>query len=1042
MANLSLIVFLFFFLLILMHFIFIALSQGKVAMLSEERKQVLIDKRVELVESIKLHGLWSRMRSSRIVTKNDEDLIKLNSTHDQQVGELLDHLAKRTDRDYEAFCKCLKKDNQGHVVTEILRHEALSFNKEDVRQLSSYARKQLKSLYSRLRDIETGPEWAKEFALDLTTFYISLHLQKGETPTTKKKELHQDKIFAPHGNKKSGSVMSLIQSKPKRILVEGDAGMGKTTLCQNLAFRWAYEKCKWKCKFTTCVHSWTFVIYLTAANLQGYDDIHTAVHDHLLPGVSNEEVKKALDSSQSSTLFIIDSFDEGYMDNMLLRDLIQGRVYSNATLLLTSRPNYLQDLLKEFDSKLSTDGFSTEQKLLYIKKFANSKKENETKFFKLLNLIGEDEHTHGLDGDEEQKLQGQHMASLCSSPLYLAFICLLISSGGLQKITTRTELYKSITKFMVKRASRRMDNPMEKIEADIIRPLCRLSFEAYKRNEVNPSNVDLEKVGVNADEVLRSGFLTKKVKVSLFEDPVERFSFSHQTFLEYLAATHLAQTPGDLKDWLTTINARDWEYGHESLKSFFVDLLDGDFLLETSISIIERFTYSHDANKVDRFPASCLLMDFLRHLKAKTLILSPELEDEFKKKCFQIINHIVKHGISGYLDITITFATFSQNVEQQNISKNVATEAKDFIDYLRNLEECPNFNVKIECTDKSFANESSFQDAMQRVIQGSFSSNASDRLTSSSNIPLAYKADPNDFLRIALEQGFGNDIRAMEYHGTDGNRKVGLQSFMRAAMNKPLTTLKIYLYGKETDSDCCEMLAKLCSNPQLKILHISSAAASDHRMLIMQRLSQLSRLDALDELYFDIFTIDMASQEIKYYKQILEKNKMQKLDINGITDELRSVLRSTIPTMTALKELMLWNGPFDFWSSADDHLQLQSVTLNRVSLNSESFDNLCDIIAKWTNLRRLKIISIEIAGEQPNSVHFARILAAIAKCQIYELKMGRQIEDDFIDPLCEMLKSLEQLERLDLEYNNFSSDGKQKIKEFAERREKQLNVYL
>uniref|UniRef100_X1ZN79 NACHT domain-containing protein n=1 Tax=Capitella teleta TaxID=283909 RepID=X1ZN79_CAPTE len=142
---------------------------------------------------------------------------------------------------------------------------------------------------------------------------------------TEKKEIHQDELFAPHQEEKSSSAKRLKPCNPKRILVEGDPGMGKTTLCQNLAFRWGHEECTGECKCAPCVHSWTFVVYLTAANLKGFTDIHTAIRDHLLRESSIEEVKAALKSSQSNTLFIIDSYDEGFKDNVLLRDLIQGR---------------------------------------------------------------------------------------------------------------------------------------------------------------------------------------------------------------------------------------------------------------------------------------------------------------------------------------------------------------------------------------------------------------------------------------------------------------------------------------------------------------------------------------------------------------------------------------------------------------------------------------------------------------------------------------------------------------------------------------------
>uniref|UniRef100_X2A513 CARD domain-containing protein n=1 Tax=Capitella teleta TaxID=283909 RepID=X2A513_CAPTE len=99
--------------------------------LSEERKLILTDKRVELVASIKLHGLWSHLRSHKIVTEQDEARIKFNRTSYEQIGKLLDHLARRTDRDFKAFCECLEADNQGHVVTEILRYSAPSPSNEE-----------------------------------------------------------------------------------------------------------------------------------------------------------------------------------------------------------------------------------------------------------------------------------------------------------------------------------------------------------------------------------------------------------------------------------------------------------------------------------------------------------------------------------------------------------------------------------------------------------------------------------------------------------------------------------------------------------------------------------------------------------------------------------------------------------------------------------------------------------------------------------------------------------------------------------------------
>ncbi|ELU01436.1 hypothetical protein CAPTEDRAFT_206785 [Capitella teleta] len=475
------------------------------------------------------------------------------------------------------------------------------------RSSNKNVRQILARLYSRLRDIDTAPESAPEFVLDSTTFYVPLHLQIEETPTIKKREFSQEEIFISHRDEKSSPAKRRKLCNPKRILVEGDPGMGKTTLCQNLAFRWTQEECTGECKCTPCVHSWSVVIYLTAGMLQGYKNIETAVHHHLLLEISTEELKKTLKSCQ--TLFIIDSYDEGCpTENLLLQDMVKGTVCANATLILTSRPNHLRDLWKYFDTKLTITGFNSEQQRLYVERFANFKKKYKGKFDELLNLIKDEHYEHEYDllfGDEEQVKQphGQHIfmlngklhsASLCSNPLNLAIICLLIISDELQNIKSRTELYKCVTKFLVKKASERMKRPKEKIEADIIRPLCRLAFEAFKKNKVYLTNVDLANSGVDAVDVVRSGFLTKNVKVRLLADPVEYFSFSHKTFHKFLAATHMTQTPNDLKDWLKTITAGQWWSERlDSLQLLLFDLLL-EYLLVDEAFIVERFSLSQD----------------------------------------------------------------------------------------------------------------------------------------------------------------------------------------------------------------------------------------------------------------------------------------------------------------------------------------------------------------------------------------------------------------------------------------------------------------
>ncbi|ELU04291.1 hypothetical protein CAPTEDRAFT_192254 [Capitella teleta] len=88
--------------------------------LSQEH-QIILDKyRVELVNSIDMNGLWSHLRSLKVITKADEERLKAQGTRLQQKEAFLDHLFRRPDKDYDSFCQCLQLTNQEHIVEEYL----------------------------------------------------------------------------------------------------------------------------------------------------------------------------------------------------------------------------------------------------------------------------------------------------------------------------------------------------------------------------------------------------------------------------------------------------------------------------------------------------------------------------------------------------------------------------------------------------------------------------------------------------------------------------------------------------------------------------------------------------------------------------------------------------------------------------------------------------------------------------------------------------------------------------------------------------------
>ncbi|ELU08242.1 hypothetical protein CAPTEDRAFT_214521 [Capitella teleta] len=112
--------------------------------LSESHKNLLITRRVELVQSIRLgNGLWDLMVSSGLVSKSLRDRFKKSNTPDEQVGELLDYLEMRTEEDYETFGECLDKDNQSHVTKMLGITQQGNFSKSKMTILSKPRRELL-----------------------------------------------------------------------------------------------------------------------------------------------------------------------------------------------------------------------------------------------------------------------------------------------------------------------------------------------------------------------------------------------------------------------------------------------------------------------------------------------------------------------------------------------------------------------------------------------------------------------------------------------------------------------------------------------------------------------------------------------------------------------------------------------------------------------------------------------------------------------------------------------------------------------------------
>ena len=320
---------------------------------------------------------------------------------------------------------------------------------------------------------------------------------------------------------------------PNRVILQGEPGIGKSTVCQKLAFDWsklasnAEIKDEEISKRETSHHylnSFKFLFYLHARDMKA--SLCDSIFDHILPEdlpVSKEDFQKYIELHQRETLFIIDGFDEINKEGKdIVQKLVQRRLLPHCTVLLTSRPQYAMHLLRYFDSQFEVNGYSEERMDEFIKKYSSDMAISIETFDSLKKCIS---NYHS-------------MKDICRNPLNLCFLCILCEERKGVLPRTRTEIYDEIFEMLLQKAAARLDIPMETLDWHL-KQLCELAFNGLKQNVFSfPASQ------FTCEDVLSSmGFLNKELPMSRLKNPTVYYVFTHTSFQEYLGARHVSSLP-------------------------------------------------------------------------------------------------------------------------------------------------------------------------------------------------------------------------------------------------------------------------------------------------------------------------------------------------------------------------------------------------------------------------------------------------------------------------------------------------------------------
>ena len=325
-----------------------------------------------------------------------------------------------------------------------------------------------------------------------------------------------------------------VRKRIRRVLVEGDAGIGKTTLCTSISEDWANEKLFQEFSLLLLIPLYEKKVASATSLSELLALLHSSSNLRTLIANFIEE------EEGENVLIVADGWDElretERHDHSFLYKLFFGNLFPFLTVLLTSRPSASASLhrLSCIDRFVVICGFNKYNVKEYIElEFAD--------------------HSAKSDRLLEQLKNNPLIGSICSIPLNCAIICHLWRTLEETLPITMTELYTKIILNILFRNVRKWYSSLEgltnfdDLPGDLSKSwwlLCEFAFLTLTKDSIVFSQEELHCFflqDIEMDKNIPCFGLIQYTKPILDTGYGTSFHFLHLTFQEYLAALHFAK---------------------------------------------------------------------------------------------------------------------------------------------------------------------------------------------------------------------------------------------------------------------------------------------------------------------------------------------------------------------------------------------------------------------------------------------------------------------------------------------------------------------
>ncbi|CAH1277122.1 NLRP12, partial [Branchiostoma lanceolatum] len=388
--------------------------------------------------------------------------------------------------------------------------------------------KELKSFYREAGNNVQPIPWMEDFKVDLDDVNMDLSIENQpriRTPDAGK-TIHIDEIFDPLTN-----IRGKKGEPPKRILIRGQPGIGKSTLCRKLAYDWSNPENE-----TGTIKKFKYTFLIEGRHLGG--DLKNAMAEQLLSQGFNdtpENLWKFVEDNQNDVLFIVDGYDE--IDSSVksdVGDLISKKILPQSTLVLTSRPESTKEISRSVDKQLKVEGFNQEKSADFVNKHFHVTSPNT-------------EHAPDVTENLVAALRrDKNLQQLAAYPLCNAYLCALWEDTDGDVPATKSSLYDRLKIVVTRRYCLKQGVPLPAKSSDVpvqfrshYRALGELAYNGVTNNKVLfDKPLVLHKV--RDPRVLQMGLLLEEHSIARTKRH-EYYRFPHKAFQEFFAAQHLSE---------------------------------------------------------------------------------------------------------------------------------------------------------------------------------------------------------------------------------------------------------------------------------------------------------------------------------------------------------------------------------------------------------------------------------------------------------------------------------------------------------------------